>query len=84
LKKVVQGLISKYSITEGKLAAAHYGDDAQENMNKNHMLMAQHTVISNVMENFSNYEDVVLDFANRYADLQKIERVKAFAITENK
>jgi hypothetical protein len=78
LKKVAEGWISKYSITEGKLAATHYGDDAQENMNKNHLLMAQHTILSKVMENFGNCEDVVLDYANRYADLQKIERVKTF------
>jgi hypothetical protein len=83
-KSQIQKLIAKYSTTEEKEAITHYGDDAQESMNKNHLYMAQQTVLSNVMDIFGNYEDVLLYFANKYADLQKIEHVKGFPFPEHK
>jgi hypothetical protein len=69
-------LISKYSTLQLKVAATHYGDDAQENMNKNLILMSQQTILSSVSEIFDNYDQVLHEYANKYADLQKKERVK--------
>jgi hypothetical protein len=37
-----------------------------------------------VIENFGNYEEVFLDYANKFADLQKVERVKAFEVPISK
>ncbi len=76
LSTLAQDLISKYSTMEIKVAATHYGDDAQENMNKNLLFSAQQTVLGKVSQVFDEYDKVLVDYANKYADIQKIERVK--------
>jgi hypothetical protein len=76
LSTLAQNVISKYTPLEIKVAATHYGDDAKENMNKNQLLMAQQTVLGKISQIFDEYDKVLIDYANRYADLQKIDRVK--------
>jgi hypothetical protein len=76
LNTLAQNATSKYSPLEIKIASTHYGDDAQENMNKNLILTAQQTVLGKVSQVFDEYEKVLVDYANKYADLQKIEKIK--------
>ena len=78
IKTLGQNVVSKYSTFEQKVIATHYGDDAEEAINKNHLYMAQQTVISKVMEIFGNYEDVLGDYANEFAKFQHKEQVKKF------
>lgn len=76
LNSLAQNVKSKNSLLEIKVAATHYGDDAQENMNKNLILTAQQTILGKVSQIFDEYEKVLVDYANKYADLQKIAEVK--------
>lgn len=78
LKTLNQNLVAKYTTLEEKVAATHYGDDAEENVNKTHLYMAHQVVLNKVMENFGNFEDVLLQYANKYADLQKMSQAKGF------
>lgn len=78
IKTLGQNVVTKYSILEQKVGATHYGDDAEEAINKNHLYMAQQTVISKVMEIFGNYEDVLGGYADEYAKMQNIQPVKKF------
>jgi len=78
IKTLRQNVVTKYSTLEQKVVATHYGDDAEEAFNKNHLYLAQQTVISKVMEIFGNYEDVLGDYADEYAKLQHKEQVKKF------
>ena len=78
IKTLGQNVVTKYSTLEQKVVATHYGDDAEEAINKNHLFMAQQTVISKVMEIFGNYEDVLGGYADEYAKMQNIQPVKKF------
>jgi hypothetical protein len=78
LATLKQNLVTKYTTTEDKIAKTHYADDAMETMNKNLLLSEHQTVLSKVMDNIQNFEDVFIQYANIYADFQKIEHVKGF------
>ena len=78
IKTLGQNVVTKYSTLEQKVVATHYGDDAEEAINKNHLFMAQQTVISKVMEIFGNYEDILGGYADEYAKMQNIQPVKKF------
>lgn len=76
MKTLTGNLMNKYSITEEKITATNYGDDALENTNKSHLYLAHQTVLGEVLDVFVKYEEILLTYANKYADLEKIERVK--------
>jgi hypothetical protein len=78
LKTLSQNLNTKYGTLEEKVAATHYGDDAEEAMNKNHLCMAQQKVLSNVLEIFGHYEEVLGIYADEYAKMQNMQPVKKF------
>ena len=76
LKTLNQNLIAKYNMLEEKIAATHYADDAEEATNKSPLLMMHQNILNRVNENLSAFEDLILEYANIYADMQKVERVK--------
>jgi hypothetical protein len=78
IKSLAQNLITKYSTLEQKIAATHFADDAEENVNKSKLFMAHQTVLNKVIEIFGEYEDVLQDYANEYAKEQQKEQVKKF------
>ncbi|NJK85466.1 MAG: hypothetical protein HC906_05355 [Bacteroidales bacterium] len=49
-----------------------------ESSNKSHLYLAHQQVLSRVLELFAHYERILSDYANTYADLQKVEKVKGF------
>jgi hypothetical protein len=71
-------LTTKYSIAESKVAATHYGDDAQESVNKNLILGMQKEILYDVMQMYRYFEMITIDFADRYAELEKLDKVHAF------
>jgi hypothetical protein len=78
IKTLAKNLTTKYNTLEAKVAATHYGDDAEEAINKNQLYMAHQTVLNKVLEIFGEYEDVLHDYANKYANLIHKEQVKNF------
>lgn len=80
LKSLADGLIKKYTVTEEKVASTRYADDAEENVNKTHIIIAHQAVLKEVIENFGYYEDVLLEYANKFASLQNIDPVDKFVV----
>jgi hypothetical protein len=62
---------AKYTIIEEKIAATNYSDDAQEQVNKMHLIRAHHGVLQQVISYIESLKSVISDYANQYAALMK-------------
>ena len=71
-----QGLVLTYTLVEEKIASTDYGDDAQEPVNKQHLIMAHINVLQKVKTNIDIFEEVLSQYADQYAALMKIRSVK--------
>jgi hypothetical protein len=69
---------STYTLLEGKIAATHYGDDAQEPVNKMHLIAGHVGVLQKVRTTMGVFEQILSDYADKYAALMKIMSVKEF------
>jgi len=76
LGMLVGTLKTKSKPTEEKIASTHYGDDAKENVNKSHIIMAHLRVLGKVQEYLAAYGEIFQHYADVYTDLQKLEPVK--------
>ncbi|MDD4971110.1 MAG: hypothetical protein PHT07_16910 [Paludibacter sp.] len=63
-------LVAKYSTTEEKIGATHYGDDAAETVNKSHLYNAHKTVLERVMGLYNNFDSILKDYSARYTQLK--------------
>lgn len=70
-------LTNKYKTTESKIAATHFMDDAKEPANRNFLLTAHTRVLEKVTDHLKQYEGLLLQYANLYAALMKIEAPKS-------
>ena len=71
-----QDLVTTYTPLEVKIASTDYGDDAQEPVNKQHLIMAHVSVLQKVKTNVDIFEEVLSKYADQYAALMKIKSVK--------
>jgi hypothetical protein len=71
-----QGLVPTYTLVEEKLASTDYSDDAQEPVNKLHLIMAHLNVLQKVRTNMEIFAEVLSQYADQYAALMKIPSVK--------
>jgi len=76
LRSLTQKLTEKFSLTEEKIVATHYAEDAKETVNKSHLFMAHKMVLGRIMEHFGNYQVLLQYYANKYADLEKTKRIE--------
>jgi hypothetical protein len=67
---------STYTFLEGKIAATQYGDDAQEPVNKMHLIAGHLGVLQKVRITMGVFEQILSDYADKYAALMKIMPVK--------
>jgi hypothetical protein len=63
-------LVTKYSTTEEKIGATHYGDDAGEIVNKSHLYNAHKAVLEKVMGLYNSFDSILKDYSARYSQLQ--------------
>lgn len=71
LMQAEQGLVPTYTLVEEKLASTDYSDDAQEPVNKLHLIMAHLNVLQKVRTNMEIFAEVLSQYADQYAALMK-------------
>jgi hypothetical protein len=71
-----QALVPTYTPVEGKIASTHYGDDAQETVNKMHLYAGHINVLQKVKTYIGIFEEILSDYADQYAALMKIKSAK--------
>jgi len=71
-----QDLVTTYTPLEEKIASTDYGDDAQEPVNKQHLIVAHVSVLQKVKTNVDIFEEVLSKYADQYAALMKIQSAK--------
>jgi hypothetical protein len=69
-------VVSTYTLVEEKVAWTHYGDDAQEPVNKQHLILAHSNVLQKVQMNIDIFSTILSDYADQYAALMKIKSVQ--------
>jgi hypothetical protein len=67
---------STYTLLEGKIAATQYGDNAQEPVNKMHLIAGHMSVLQKVRTTIGVFEQILSEYADKYAALMKIMPVK--------
>jgi hypothetical protein len=78
-----KGLVPTYTLVEEKLASTDYGDDAQEPVNKQHLIMAHLNVLQKVRINIEAFAGVLSQYADQYAALMKKPSVKEVNIKKD-
>ncbi|MGD0591473.1 MAG: hypothetical protein ABSA44_11875 [Bacteroidota bacterium] len=78
-----QGLVSTYTLVEEKLASTDYSDDAQEPVNKLHLIMAHLSVLQKVKTDIDIFAEVLSQYADQYAALMKKPSVKEVNIKKD-
>jgi hypothetical protein len=71
-----QSIDSTYTLLEGKIASTHYGDDALEPVNKMHLIAGHTGVLQKVRKTMGVFEQILSDYADKYAALMKVMSVK--------
>jgi hypothetical protein len=71
-----QGLVSTYTLVEEKLASTDYSNDAQEPVNKLHLIVAHLNVLQKVKTDIDIFAQVLSQYADQYAALMKKPSVK--------
>ena len=67
---------STYTLLEGKIAATQYGDNAQEPVNKMHLIAGHLSVLQKVRTTIGVFEQILSEYADKYAALMKTIPVK--------
>jgi hypothetical protein len=67
----IRDLVAKYSTTEEKIGATHYGDDAGETVNKSHLYNAHRAVLEKVMGLYNSFDSILKDYSARYSQLKQ-------------
>jgi hypothetical protein len=75
-----QSFIQKYRPIEQQIALTHYVDDAKESVNRARLIMAHQGILQHVTGNMDPYQDVLFQYANKYAQLMSLEPVKELKI----
>jgi hypothetical protein len=71
-----QDLVLTYTQIEEKIALTNYADDAQETVNKVHLITGHIGVLQNVRMDIDLFDEILSAYAAQYAALMKLKPVK--------